>query len=488
MWYNKKKVLIKSEAKADAKPYKKNYTKTIVAPGADFKNIISNSNASFEINKDMIADQTKFHKKFLGLVARYYPAASSSVWTWKNLCATTQSIQFIGGTEGQRDKAKTLTDELDERISPLKFVKGGGMDFVVSMFFKYLFTYGRFSGHLIIDENLGSVKGFKIIDPFTVKFVKLNDEIKPYIKEKDGFYHEGNPNTFFYYALNMDLENPYGSAMIEAAWSMMEMSQEMLEDMKLSSANAGIPRLHISIAQPEQIDGETSEDYVDRISTYFDSYVEQLSDIAPDDNFYSWDDVDIKLVGGSSGGGGFVWRTNRQVFDEEILSAYHLFPWIVGKSTQTTKNWVGSQFDLLFSVVESLHSKASNFVKWVRTVDLNLHGIVDVKIVHTFDRLRDPAAKDFALADRFKIANVKSKILGGFITSDDGARELGYNKCADKDLIFKIGDSEDARFSEDTDLETNASYESLNTRLDLMEYQIDTIVADQENEILKDTK
>jgi hypothetical protein len=115
----------------------------------------------------------------------------------------------------------------------------------------------------------------------------------------------------------------------------MKMADEMLEDMRLSSSNAGTPRLHIKVKQPAQVEGESITDYSSRCQSYFDSYMSQFQEIAADDNFYSWDDLTIVSVGGSNNQG-FVWKINRQVIDEEIISGFHLYPWVLAKSFSTT--------------------------------------------------------------------------------------------------------------------------------------------------------
>lgn len=470
MFSKKKKTKIISTPKATNKPYAKNFKKTFLK-NDDFKKWINTGTKQIAMPSNILSDNTIFFKSFLSAVGRYYPAASAAIWTWKNLCTTKQDVKFSGGDDGERNAAKEITNLLDERITPIKTVKSGGMNFLLSLLFKYLFTYGRFAGILKLNKSLNQVEGFQIIDPFTVKFDKLRNA---YYLTEGGIYVKANPNTFYYYALDMDWENPYGSAMLEAAWSMMEMADEMLQDMKLSSSNAGVPRLHIKIDQPEKIEGEEDVDYSDRISTYFDSYIQQFSDIAPDDNFYSWDDVTISTVGGLIGGGGFVWKGNRQVFDEEILSAFHLFPWIVGKSSQTTKNWVRSQFDLLLAVVESLQEQATNFANWITNTNLKLHNIQDIRSNRTFERLRDPAAKDFAIAQSFKIANIKNKILMGMISSDDGARELGYDKAHDDSLIFENKDNIKG-INEEDGIEI-PSQESI---VDELEFKIDSIIEDK---------
>jgi len=431
------------------RPYNKRinqFVKTKVS-GNEFRDWAGKSTVSIALGSNVLADYSRAYKFFFQTVSRYYPMAAAAVWTWVNLCGTRQKLKFLGGTENERNKAKTVVSELDERISPFPFVQGGGMDVLLGQFFHYLFTYGRFSGNLELSRDLSRVEEFNIGDPFWVRFTKKEREA--YSSPNGTDYFKTNPHTFFFYALDMDWENPYGCAMIESAWSLMQMADNMLKDLTASSANAGVPRMHIKIKQPQMMEDENGEDYNNRAATYFDSYVDKFSDIAPDDNFYSWDDISIGVVGGHPGASGFVWRMNRQILDEEIIAGFHLFPWIVGKSTQTTKNWVRSQFDLIMSQVETIQKIGKRFAEWIRNTELALKGITTVKTHQTFEPVRDPARKDIAIAERFEISNVESKVKDGFISVDDGARELGYDKAHDPKLILKKEDSNDPGHKDD---------------------------------------
>ncbi|MCP4608914.1 MAG: hypothetical protein GY845_09395 [Planctomycetes bacterium] len=476
-WPFKKKGFQKTLAKADHRPYKASMNKDQFAKWEH-----GTPGATLSFGAGTIPDAGAFYKRYYSFITRYYPAAGAAVWTWKNLCSTKQEVKFLGNSDSQKKKAVEETLELDKRISPFKFVKTDGMQFLISIFFKYIFTYGRFCGDMILDANNQGVATFKIGDPFKVRF----DENRiPYVQRGDSqIYVKANEETFYYYGLNMDWENPYGSALMDSATELMYMAKQMLIDMQLASGNAGTPRLHIKIGQPQKLETEDDEDYTNRINSYFDSYVDQLVDLAPDDNFYSWDDVTVDTIGGWVGGSGFVWRNNRQVLDEEILSAFHLFPWVVGKSSQTTKNWVRSQFDLLLAQVESLQMEAGKFADWLRNTNLALVGINDIRTKHTFSMLRDPAMKDIAIAERFQIANVKEKVLMGIISIDDGARELGEDKAYDQDLIFKKGDDDKDSKTDTKDMGANSSGESseeiILEEIGALETKIDEVLEGQE--------
>lgn len=396
----------------------------------------SPGSASIPLTGDIISDRAQFLKTYFGLVCRYVPIATQAVWTWRNLCATRQEVKFEGGSDAQRRQAAERIGSLDKRLTPFSFAQGGGMDKLISLWFTNVFTYGRFAGNIVISPNMDEILEFKRVDPFKVKISK---EGKAYVEDENNPSKgkEQSPSTFYYFGIGMDDENPYGSAFCEAADTFMQIAMDMMTDMALSSSNAGIPRLHIKVKQPPIQPNEDPANYSTRVNNYFDATVSEMSELAPDDNIYSWDDVEIAIAGGESSPTAFVWGTNRAVVDEEIIAAFHLFPWVIGRSASTTKNWVTSQFDLLMSMAESFQREAKRFSEWIANIDLALAGINNVRAVRTFSQPRDPAAKEQAIAQRFLIANVKSKILMGTIDPDTGARELGYDQAYKPGLVYK---------------------------------------------------
>ena len=381
---------------------------------------------------DIINDNVSLSKEYYDCLERIIPNVSAAIWTWKRLCNTKLNFKLFGGTENQRNEAFLTLKNLNRKINPIKSVKNGGFNHLLNIYFGHFFKYGRFSGSLVLNEELNEIKTFLIYNPFRIRFTKT---LRPVIFLEGGKSFFLNENTFYYIAQSMDIENPYGFSMLEAVPSLVKINRDLLRDMANSSSNAGTPRLHVKINQPDKEDSEDINDYFDRANKYFDDTVDELSTIGSDENFYTWKDTEIGVAGGATGSSGFVWRVNRQMVDEEMITAFRLFPWVLAKSTGTTKNWVQSQYDLLMTEVDSIQNDAKNFVEWIINTEFLLQGITNVKVQAKFDRPRDPAAKNNAVADRFLIDNVMTKVREGAIDPDDGARELGQERWFDKTKI-----------------------------------------------------
>ncbi len=387
------------------------------------------------VSKETLIDRSKFLQTYFDALVRYWPLVSDAVWIWTHLVSTPQTVDFIGGENEDRAKAKTIIDNLDKKLYPFDFVKGAGSDALMDLYFTSVFTWGRFAGIMKLSPEMNSIEDLLIVDPFKINFLKENDKIIAALETSPTEAIEVNPATFFYYGLNMTQSNPYGHSMLEAAPTLIEIADELLMDMRFSSRNAGLPRLHFKIAQPPIMDNELPEDYQKRMNDYFNSTVNELAEIGPDDNFYTWNDVEIKIAGGHLTTA-FVWKQNRQVVEEEIITAFHLYPWLLGKTPSTSKNWTRTQFDIIMTQAASIQKAASGFLNWLRNTELALRGLSQVKAFTVFSKPHDPSAKDMAIAESFRIKNATTKVRQGYTSPDDAARELGFQRAFDPTRIY----------------------------------------------------
>jgi hypothetical protein len=385
---------------------------------------------------DVIRDPSKLVSRFMQELFKI-PIVSGSIWAWKWIVFTKGRVVLKGGTDKRQEDAMRIIDAFNQRVFSLSFVQGSGISLLIEQFFQAIFSNGRFATNTILNNTATHIERVEFLDPFKIYFKKTGHKFTPYFEISNDKAIELNQKSFFYYGLNMSFQNPYGWAMIESSPTFLDMTKEMVEDLRLTSHNAGLPRLHFKISQPPILESESNEDYESRINSYFDNTIKEFAEIGPDDNFYTWDDVEIGMAGGQAGPGGFVWSTNHAAIQEEIITAFHLYPWILGKSASTTKNWVTAQYNLILNQADSFQQTAQNYIDWLLNIELMLHGLHDVRASYEFERPRDPQAKDLAIAERFNITNTNTLVRSGYISSDAAARRLGLPKAYDSERIYK---------------------------------------------------
>lgn len=373
-----------------------------------------------------------FSQTLLRALAKEIPSVSTAIWVWKNLVETPIITQFEGSEEGIT-RAKAILAALFARTSPLPHVKGNNINTIISTYLDSTLTIGKFCAIVNISPSSRNIESIHYPDPSNIRF---DNDMRAWFIDSRQQATRINNNTFHYFAMNASPETPYGFAMTETAASFIDLAQKMLKDMTLSSSNAGIPRLHIKIKPPEKATGEHDATYSNRAASYFAATVSQFQELEPDDNVFTWDDVVVSTISDQSSVG-FTWRQNRGIIDEEVITAFHLYPWVMAKSFSTTKNWVRSQYDLLMSQVSALQASVTAYLDWIANMELQLNGLHNVSCTHAFAIARDPEALLQARANQTLLDTAIKKAAYGIITPEAACRELGYASCADPKLFMQ---------------------------------------------------
>jgi len=356
------------------------------------------------------------------------PIIQSAVWTWVRLCAT-QMEQVIEGNASDRAKAIGILAKLDRRALESPYGKGSSIEKLTEGMFLELFTTGKMAGEAVLTEDGKAVDHFRLIDPYRVEWEHNEHGWTPFVHDDDDGREQIDPERFFYATIGTDLTNPAGVEPLASIPFVAEIEQLMLEDMARSSHNAGTPRLQIKVSRPERFNWEGDRDFAERANTYFRDVVSEFGNLEPDDNIFTWSDVEVTMIGQS--GVSSQWRLGREQVIEDVITGLRLFPWVLGRTHMTARNWVQSQFNLLMEMVRVHQKTGADLVDWLCNLELGLQG-VNAVVRHRFRNHPDPFRLDRARAESLEAQTVDFKVQQGYINADEGAHELGYVKATGK--------------------------------------------------------
>ncbi|MFC2150141.1 hypothetical protein ACFLQV_01430 [Calditrichota bacterium] len=349
------------------------------------------------------------------------PIISTAVSTWVNLCSTALSRTYYGSDLAQKKAAETL-HLFEYRVLEMIYGRGSGLHKLINALYLELFTVGRFCGQAVLTEDGKQVDHFAWIDPDRVVWEHGEAGWIPFVADEEDNLHRIEPELFFQSVLSTDLTNPAGVEPLASIPFVSEIEQQMLEDMARSSHNSGTPRFQIKINRPEQGTHEDSRKYIDRANGYFRSVVAEFQNLEPDQNIFTWQDVEITMMGG---GHDWNWRLNREQVIEDVITGMKLYPWVLGRTHRSTQNWTQSQFDLLMHMTSVYQRCGIDLADWLCNLELRLQDI-KAAVRHEFARHPDPFLKERLEAEKIRLANIDLKVQRGYISKDEGAREMGY--------------------------------------------------------------
>ena len=363
----------------------------------------------------------------------HIPIISSAVWTWVHLCATPQTF-ITEGTDSQKTAALKIIEELDMRILDNPATRQPAIEHIIEQFFLELFTVGRFAANIELSEDGKSIDFLRYHDTDRIYWQKTSGRWQPYQRAIDANAKDTLIPTknFFYTALGTDINDPSGIEPLSCIPFVADIQEALAYDMAKSSHTAGNPRLHIAITPPVAFPQESEKEYQKRVNSYFDDTVDAFKNLDPEDTLFTWSDVEIKIIG--SGMGNFAWRLNREQIIEDVITGLHLYPWALGRSHGTTKNWVESQFNVLMQVVDTVQNQAIALANWIRNKELKLRES-DCRTTHVFAPNQDPFIMNKMNARETELRTVDKMVTRGYISKDEGAQRLGLPKAHQQDTV-----------------------------------------------------
>lgn len=344
------------------------------------------------------------------------PIVSAGVWSWVHLCATPLE-RFLIGPDYAKASAHRILDDFEQKLEP--YPGRRALERLTEALFLELFTLGRCAVEIIPLPDLGGIDRIVFLDPYRVRFGQKNEK---YWAKDEQYLIPVAPARFFYAVLTHDPANPAGIEPLATLPFVLAIETQLLEDMARSARNAGTPRLQIKITPPPREATETLEDYELRASRYFDDTVNGFAKLEPDDHLFTWSDVEVTVIGGD-GGMRAQWRIHRQEVMEDVITGLKLFPWVLGRSHGTTKNWVEAQYNLLMHIVRSLQLRGLQLADKLANTELMLKGNPCI-VEHRYTPHADPFALPREQAFATKVKTMLELEARGYLTKDQVKENL----------------------------------------------------------------
>lgn len=350
------------------------------------------------------------------------PIISAAVWTWVRMTAASGSFVAIGENERANADGRRRLDRLTRRL--FRDISGNqvGLSAMLPELLLSLYRDGLFGGFLTIHPDASGVDCFSPVDPLRLR---LSNEqpggYRVYLETDQGKLKLNRPD-FYLVPFNGSGSHPFGRSILQAVPFVAYIEQQLVEDMRRSSHNAGYHRLHVRITPPERMAGESDSAYTDRINSYFDATVRMIRGQEVDDNPVTWNNVEIAHVGPTrSSSVTNSWFMGHRAMIEDICAGTNLAPFLLGYSYGATTTWADFKFDVVMRQVRSVQEQVARFLEWIGAIDLALAGI-PAQCQWEFDNSFAYQAKDQAVVETARVDNIIKLLQAGLIDREDARR------------------------------------------------------------------
>ncbi len=348
------------------------------------------------------------------------PDVSDGVWTWKRLCQTGFDVEILDeSSKFARRRAQDRIDSLNRRA----FADGGGMDGLLDVFYTSLFTYGAAAFELVLSRDRLSIHDIVPVDIWTIRFKRNQKTGKPLPYQVQSMKEVAlNPDLFVYFAMDRDGTNPYGRSMLRAIPFVVKIQHRMMEDMAKATHASGWSRLHVKYHAGDRFRGESIEDYEKRVMSNYDKLKETVTNMQPDQNLVTYDNVSIEILSGNQRNQ--VFYQNQKAIEEQVITGMHLMPILMGRNYGSTETYGTAQYEIINRNVTAVNRCVKRFLERIYNFELRfLWGTARAKV-----RMRNNRTVDFmkeVQSRGHEITNAVRLRDEGFVTHVEAKEMLG---------------------------------------------------------------
>ncbi len=359
-------------------------------------------------------------------LCNYLPLVSACIWTWVRLSSAPGGYHVLEPeSEAHAKKAQKRLNMLEERLYCNALGNRVGMGTLLPELFTSLFRDGIFGSFLTVKtdgsgvDQVLPIDAARLVRESTDKGVRLGYDTDARLIDLDRA-------DFYYIALTNSPSEPFGRSILQAIPFVSYIEQQLVSDMQRSSHNAGYTRLHVKVAPPERMSGESDAAYTDRINRYFDATVDMIKGCQVDENPVTWNNVEISYVGPeSSRAVTNSWFLNHRAMIEDIAAGTNLSPFLLGYSYGATTTWSNFKFDIVMRQVRSVQSEVAHFMEWIGNIDLALAGI-DARCRFVFDNNFAYQAVDQIEIETKRVENILKAFQAGLLDEAAARDKLGH--------------------------------------------------------------
>ncbi len=355
----------------------------------------------------------------------HVPAVSACIWTWSRLTAAPGHYRIVDDNHNSTaGEARRLLGEMSSEVYLKSTGEAAGLTTLLVDMLRCMFRDGHFGGFLTVRRDASGVDKFIPVDPAHIEVGDDHQKGGLVLATPDGNMNLSRPD-FFHLALNAGVTAPLGRSVLQAIPFVTYIEQQLVDDMRRSSHNAGYHRVHVKVAPPERMAGEADRAYTDRINSYFDSTVSMMRSCEIDDNPVTWDNVSISYIGPeNTRSNNNQWFQSHRAMIEEICAGTHLAPFLLGYSYGDTTTWAAFKFDMVMRQVRTIQAEVSHFLSWLGNIHLALNGLNET-CEYEFDNSFAYQATEKAEVESRQADNILRLYEAGLIDEEAARRKAG---------------------------------------------------------------
>ncbi|MBD3332763.1 hypothetical protein GF356_07925 [candidate division GN15 bacterium] len=301
------------------------------------------------------------------------PSVSAGIWTWVRLTAApVKLVADPAASSPMQERAGRVLERLERRLYPRPDNRYADLQRLVTDVCLHMYRDGGFGTFLTVLADGSGIDRVIPVDPAVIGVDLVGGRQRLVMQGENESMSLDRPD-FYHLPIGSGVDDPFGRSLLAGIPFVAFIEQQLVDDMRRATHNAGYHRLHVRITPPERHAGESDRAYTDRINEYFDSTVNMIRSCQTEDNPVTWDNVAIEYIGPSGvRSQSNSWFFNHRAMIEEICGGMNLSPFLLGYSYGATTTWSAFKFDMVMRQVRSVQQQVAAFLEWIGNIELAL--------------------------------------------------------------------------------------------------------------------
>jgi len=387
-------------------------------------------------------------------IAEYIPVIRKLSWINPDVGLAIEDMTRLTNT-GHRIKfdPETTPDQqkkMRQHLQDMQANWGDGLDGLHGLVNKMIaqaWVSGAVSTEWVPRNDLKGIKHVAMVNPETIVFRWDKKQLRflPYQRQMDGLgdtygnkHVKLNQQTYRYHGLNGDQEVPYGIPPFLTALNSLSTQGEMDQNIRYVMKQLGLMGfLEALIEKPSQDTGESDTTYRNRLELLLTQTKENLIGGLNDGlmvGFMEDHQFDFHSTTKNLNGVPEIYSQN----EIQVANGLKIAPQFLGVGGSGAETGINIIFTKMLSQLQNVQTIVAAVLKWGYALELRMAGFTFNSIQVEFNPSTITDELKFQQSMEYKIRNVINKYMGGIISMQQAADELGYDKPDAKEPRGKL--------------------------------------------------
>jgi len=404
----------------------------------------SSSGVEFTIdNKKLL--KAGFDRNFIPLIrnlSKCNGPISLAVQDLVQLSNTGWTIKFDRGVTPEQ--ALKMRQHIDNKAK--QWAQGvAGLDGLINKSFSQLFIAGAISNEWVPSRNLDGIDRLIFVNPENI-WAELNERINrydyhqrvknPVNQTKADTYimpKKLNPNTFRYFALNGDSDEPYGYPPFLAALEDISVQKDMKKNIAHIVKQLGVLGfMELLISKPSQFRNENDSAYRSRLTKILQTTKENVTHSVADGIMVGYDEdhkFNFHSIAKNVGGLSDIYNLN----EIQIANGLKHHPMFFSAGNGNSETQINIVFTKVLSQLKNVQNIIKENYQYGITLELLMAGFKFKSVELLFNPSTITDSLKIEQSKEIKIRNLDNLYAAGIISQETYAEEMGYDFADQED-------------------------------------------------------